>query len=112
MRALGFEPKKEEIQKTISDVDDDGCEAIGYEEFLQMMTHMILNCDPKDEFLKAPRLFGDVGTGRVSFMDLQRVRERLTPEELRGMIVEAGRGGNGEVNEEAFVIDWNSTRWP
>lgn len=24
MRALGFEPKKEEIQKMISDVDDDG----------------------------------------------------------------------------------------
>jgi len=24
MRALGFEPKKEEIQKMIADVDDDG----------------------------------------------------------------------------------------
>ena len=28
MRALGFEPKKEEIQKMIQDVDDDGCEAL------------------------------------------------------------------------------------
>ena len=31
MRALGFEPKKEEIQKMISDVDDDGSGTIGYE---------------------------------------------------------------------------------
>merc|ERR1711881_674294 len=43
MRALGFEPKKEEIQKMISDVDDDGSGTIGYEEFLKMMTHKILN---------------------------------------------------------------------
>ena len=28
MRALGFEPKKEEIQKMIQDVDDDGCGSI------------------------------------------------------------------------------------
>ncbi|CAE8731886.1 unnamed protein product [Polarella glacialis] len=46
MRALGFEPKKEEIQKMISDVDDDGSGTIGYEEFLKMMTHKILNRDP------------------------------------------------------------------
>ena len=30
MRALGFEPKKEEIQKMISDVDDDGSGTIEY----------------------------------------------------------------------------------
>merc|ERR1712014_95531 len=59
MRALGFEPKKEEIQKMISDVDDDGSGTIGYEEFLKMMTHKILNRDPKDEILKAFRLFDD-----------------------------------------------------
>jgi Ca2+-binding EF-hand superfamily protein len=28
MRALGFEPKKEEIQKMIADVDDDGSGSI------------------------------------------------------------------------------------
>ena len=31
------------------DVDDDGSGTIGYEEFLKMMTHKILNRDPKDE---------------------------------------------------------------
>ena len=30
------------------DVDDDGSGTIGYEEFLKMMTHKILNRDPKD----------------------------------------------------------------
>ena len=30
-------------------MDDDGSGTIGYEEFLKMMTHKILNRDPKDE---------------------------------------------------------------
>lgn len=38
MRALGFEPKKEEIKKMIQDVDKDGSGTIDYNEFLQMMT--------------------------------------------------------------------------
>jgi len=100
MRALGFEPKKEEIQKMISDVDDDGSGTIGYEEFLKMMTHKILNRDPKDEILKAFRLFDDDETGKISFKNLKRVAkelgERMTDEELQEMIDEADRDGDGE----------------
>merc|ERR1712107_456518 len=59
MRALGFEPKKEEIAKMITDVDDDGSGTIEYPEFLAMMTQKILNRDPKDEILKAFKLFDD-----------------------------------------------------
>ena len=102
MRALGFEPKKEEIQKMISDVDDDGSGTIGYEEFLKMMTHKILNRDPKDEILKAFRLFDDDETGKISFKNLKRVAkelgERMTDEELQEMIDEADRDGDGEVD--------------
>ena len=87
MRALGFEPKKEEIQKMISDVDDDGSGTIEYEEFLKMMTHKILNRDPKDEILKAFRLFDDDETGKISFKNLKRVAkelgERMTGNQVR-----------------------------
>ena len=38
MRALGFEPKKEEIKKMISDIDTDGSGTIDFSEFLEMMT--------------------------------------------------------------------------
>merc|ERR1712108_113615 len=87
------EEKKQEIQKMISDVDDDGSGTIGYEEFLKMMTHKILNRDPKDEILKAFRLFDDDETGKISFKNLKRVAkelgERMTDEELQEMIDEA-----------------------
>ena len=57
----------------ISDVDDDGSGTIEYEEFLKMMTHKILNMDPKDESLKAFHLFDDDETGRISSKNLKRV---------------------------------------
>merc|ERR1719265_2119619 len=107
MRALGFEPKKEEIQKMISDVDNDGSGTIEFNEFLQMMSQKILNRDPKDEILKAFRLFDDDETVNTSLKNLKRVAkelgERMTDEELQEMIDEADRDGDGEVNEEEFL---------
>merc|ERR1711881_425946 len=38
MRALGFEVKKEELKKMISDIDNDGNGSIEFQEFLLMMT--------------------------------------------------------------------------
>ena len=38
MRALGFEPTKEEIKKMIADIDRDGSGTIDFSEFLDMMT--------------------------------------------------------------------------
>ena len=43
MRALGFEPKKEEIKKMISDIDKDGSGTIDFNEFLQMMTSKMVS---------------------------------------------------------------------
>jgi len=107
MRALGFEPKKEEIEKMISDVDDDGSGTIEFEEFLKMMAQKILNRDPKDEILKAFRLFDDDETGKISFKNLKRVAkelgERMSDEELQEMIDEADRDADGEVNQEEFL---------
>merc|ERR1712232_1069366 len=77
MRALGFEPKQEEIAKMIGDVDDDGSGTIEYPEFLKMMTFKILNRDPKEEILKAFKLFDDDNTKKISFRNLKRVAKEL-----------------------------------
>lgn len=101
MRALGFEPKKEEIKRMISEVDREGkgedstpvdvsvlinicCGLLGtidFNDFLLLMTTKMVHCvcsymshfyflysclsssqaekDPKEEILKAFRLFDD-----------------------------------------------------
>ncbi|KAM6441461.1 uncharacterized protein PHA67_023165 [Liasis olivaceus] len=107
MRALGFEPKKEEIRKMIADIGKDGSNTIEFEDFLAMMTTKMNEKDCKEEILKAFRLFDDDGTGKISFKNLKRVSkelgENLTDEELQEMIDEADRDGDGEINEEEFL---------
>ena len=86
MRALGFEPKKEEIMKMIRDADQDNSGVIDFPEFLDMMTQRMSDRDPKDEMLKAFRLFDDDETGKISFKNLKRVAkelgENMTDDEL------------------------------
>ena len=107
MRALGFEPKKEEIRKMIADADRDGSGVIDFPEFLDMMTQKMSERDPKEEMLKAFRLFDDDETGKISFKNLKRVAkelgENMTDEEIQEMIDEADRDGDGEIGEEEFM---------
>lgn len=57
MRALGFEPKKEEIKKMISDIDKDGSGTIDFQEFLEMMTSkMVSACLSPSSILSVGRL--------------------------------------------------------
>ncbi|RXN28366.1 caltractin isoform X1 [Labeo rohita] len=107
MRALGFEPKKEEIKKMIADIDKEGSGVISFNDFLSMMTQKMSEKDSKEEILKAFRLFDDDCTGKISFKNLKRVAkelgENLTDEELQEMIDEADRDGDGEINEQEFL---------
>jgi len=107
MRALGFEPKREEIKKLISEVDKDGSGVIDFPEFLDMMTAKMQERDPREEMMKAFRLFDDDESGKISFKNLKRVAkelgENMTDDEIAEMIEEADRDGDGEIGEEEFM---------
>eukprot|EP00042_Codosiga_hollandica_P018722 m.55591 g.55591 ORF g.55591 m.55591 type:complete len:153 (+) comp48887_c0_seq1:163-621(+) len=64
MRALGFEPKKEEIKKMIADVDKDGANQLDFNDFLYLMAQKMSERDPKEEMLKAFKLFDNDDTVR------------------------------------------------
>jgi len=38
MRALGFEPKKEDLKKMISEIDKSGTGVMDFNEFLELMS--------------------------------------------------------------------------
>ncbi|XP_016046936.2 centrin-2 isoform X1 [Erinaceus europaeus] len=107
MRALGFEPKKEEIKKMISEIDKERTGKMNFGDFLTVMTQKMSEKDTKEEILKAFKLFDDDETGKISFNNLKRVArelgENLTDEELQEMIDEADRDGDGEVSKQEFL---------
>jgi len=107
MRALGFEPKKEDLKKMISEIDKSGTGVMDFNEFLELMSAKMAEKDTKEEILKAFKLFDDDGTGKISFKNLKRVSkelgENLTDEEIQEMIDDADKDGDGEINEEEFL---------
>ncbi|XP_033829972.1 uncharacterized protein cetn2 [Periophthalmus magnuspinnatus] len=107
LRAMGFEPKKEEIKKMINEVDKEGTGKITFTDFLAVMTQKMAEKDSKEEILKAFKLFDDDETGKISFKNLKRVAkelgENVTDEELQEMIDEADKDGDGEVSQQEFL---------
>merc|ERR1712075_19494 len=106
MRALGFEVKKEELKKMISDIDNDGNGSIEFAEFLEMMTGKMGEKDTREDIEKVFKLFDDDGTSKISFKNLARVAEELgetiDDEELQDMINQADRDGDGAINADEF----------
>lgn len=121
IRALGFEPTKEEIHAMLASVGAQGVGKLSYDNFLQLMTHKMSEKDTNDEILKAFRLFVDDGTQNISFANLKRVAmelgETMTDEELYEMIREADTTGNGVVDQTEFLRIlkrsniWENTYW-
>merc|ERR1712022_80963 len=67
MRALGFEPKKEEIRKMIGDLDKNNDGTVDFEELMILMSGKLSDKDAKEDIVKAFRLFDEDETNKVSF---------------------------------------------
>merc|ERR1711939_1170521 len=91
MKALGFEPKKEEIAKMVREMDKDGDATVDFEEFCIMLAEKMNQKDGKEEMLK--------GFKRVA----KELGESLSDAELTEIIGEADTDGDGEISESEFL---------
>ena len=120
MRALGFDLPKHEI---VSILQEHGVTSensalsktsshptrlfLPLKQFQNIMAQRIAKRDPKEEILRAFRLFDDGGKGKIDLQDLQRVArelgESLGEEELAAMIDEFDLDGDNAIDEDEFV---------
>ena len=106
LRALGFEPRKEEVKKMISSVDKTGAGRIDFNEFLELLLIKMSERDTKEDSLRAFRQFDLDHQGRITFENLKQVSrelgENMTDEEIMEMIQAADVDGEGFITEEKF----------
>ncbi|RMC18037.1 hypothetical protein DUI87_04915 [Hirundo rustica rustica] len=107
MRALGFDVKKADVLKILKDYDRESTGKITFEDFNEVVTDWILDRDPQEEILKAFKLFDDDDSGKISLRNLRRVArelgENMSDEELRAMIEEFDKDGDGEISGTPLV---------
>ena len=114
LRALGFEPKRDEIKKLINNLNSEGKDKenesttnIDFNEFMQIMELKMSEKEQPEEIAKAFDSFIDPAKGEITFESLSRIAEQIeenvSEEEIRAMVKEANKhDSNGTVNEMEF----------
>ncbi len=120
LRALGFEPAKEEIKRLISDLnngsaasnrdrekDKEGQVSIDFNDFLEIMTTKMSERDQPEELEKAFILFSQ-NKSFIEFEDLKRIArelgETMSDDELKEMMFEANKvDRDGSVDRKDFL---------
>ena len=105
MKALGFDPKNEEVGRILEHVGNKGKNVYGFEEFVELMIEKP-NKDPKVEMEKAFKILCEDGKDRITLKSLKKIcgelSENITDEELQEMITEADKDSDEEVGIEDF----------
>lgn len=106
LRALGFEPSKDELRRMITDVDKKGGSYLDFSQFMEAIVKKISEPDQDEEIEKSFHLFDQNGDNYLDINDLKYVAdligETMSQEELNEMIKEADQDKDGRVTLDDF----------
>jgi len=106
LRAMGFEPRKNDIKEMADQIDKKSTGKISYNQFLSLITSKLAEKDNREEIKKAFKLFDRDQIGKITFQNLQEIAaelgETLNEEEILEMISEADQDGDGMVSCDEF----------
>eukprot|EP00184_Porphyridium_aerugineum_P006789 CAMPEP_0184706960 /NCGR_PEP_ID=MMETSP0313-20130426/37027_1 /TAXON_ID=2792 /ORGANISM="Porphyridium aerugineum, Strain SAG 1380-2" /LENGTH=212 /DNA_ID=CAMNT_0027168529 /DNA_START=154 /DNA_END=792 /DNA_ORIENTATION=+ len=107
MKALGFEPTKDQLKTIMVLCDPDRDGFVEVDEFTEIMAFEILEKSTNDELRMAFALFDKDKSGKISLEDLKKVvkdlGEALSDDDLAKMIQAADADGDGEIDEEEYI---------
>ncbi|CAH2240517.1 jg9841 [Pararge aegeria aegeria] len=114
IKALGYEPTKEELQNMINGVDKGQTGKLSFENFETAITTKIMSVDSDGDIMKSFRLFDMDDTGFISFDNVKRVTQildiYLTDEEIQEMIDDADKDYD-EYNISNFRLTLLKYKW-
>ena len=106
IRAMGFDVKKDQVRKMMQDIGREPNQLISQPDFFEIMRDKMQEKGSREEIMKIFQLFDEEHTGRITLRNLKRIALEIgdpaTEEELREMIAEADRDGDGALNFDEF----------
>jgi centrin-1 len=106
IRAMGFDVKKDQVRKMMQDIGREPNQLISQPDFFEIMRDKMHEKGSREEIMKIFQLFDEEHTGRITLRNLKRIALEIgdpaTEEELREMIAEADRDGDGALNFDEF----------
>ena len=97
-----------EVKDMMSIIDSDGNGTIDFPEFLQMMASKHNHEKNEGEVKEAFRFFDKDGNGYITSYEfrqvMQNLGEKLKIKEIEGMLLEADKDGDGQINYEEFFL--------
>ncbi|XP_059044870.1 uncharacterized protein LOC131840698 isoform X2 [Achroia grisella] len=107
IKALGYEPTKEELQHMINAVDKGDTGKLSFENFQTAIMRKVMSQDSDGDIMKSFRLFDTDDTGFISFENIKHVTHilgtYLTDEEIEEMIDDADKDFDGFISVEEFM---------
>jgi centrin-1 len=106
IRALGFDVKKDQVRKMMVDIGRDPSHLISQEDFFDIMKEKMHEKGSREEVMKIFQLFDEDHLGKITLKNLKKIAieigDTASDEDLRDMLAEADRDGDGALNFEEF----------
>jgi len=105
MRALGQNPTQAQIKEIVGQISRNGF--IDLQSFLGMMKKRMKSNDGEDQIKEAFKVFDRNGSGFIEVAELKHVLttlgEKLSVQEVDGVMKEADSDGDGKINLQDFL---------
>ena len=79
MRALGHEPRKEDLKKLVTESDPENTGQLDFDGYLNIILNKMVERPSQEDLHKAFRLFDPAGKRRIDFDDLKRIAGQIAP---------------------------------
>jgi len=106
MRALGHEPRKEDLKRLVNDSDKNNTGQLDFDGYLNIILNKLAERPSQPDLEKAFRLFDHQGKKTVDTADLRRIAdqigEQIEDDEIADMVYHADTSGTGQVSPQDF----------
>eukprot|EP01114_Cavostelium_apophysatum_P005133 TRINITY_DN15804_c0_g1_i1.p1 TRINITY_DN15804_c0_g1~~TRINITY_DN15804_c0_g1_i1.p1 ORF type:complete len:151 (-),score=46.87 TRINITY_DN15804_c0_g1_i1:95-547(-) len=107
MRALGQNPTQSQVKELAKEVVG-GASLVDFNNFLSILQRRVNSNEGDEQHIReAFKVFDKNGTGLIEIADLKHVLttigEKLSPQEVDGVMKEADTDGDGKINLQDFL---------